>query len=252
VYINNDALIKKSASTLINYSECQKEYQQTDKFKDLQARAIQIVIQKQPIEIAFIKKGAVVFMEDIKRDDRVEQSRFIRDVCKYCISNLTQDELMIFKKSWKNNFLTKNLKRFHLKKYIYKINSKKFLLDDIKVSNYTLKKVSIMLLDRYNLEDISNVYVASTSMYLAKMLHRTTLLETKQIEFIGKFGSLLSQIADKDLSKGNDKLRHQLSFKLSKLYDDIKYYTKEKSCEDIYIYLLNHFLDQTKREFLDK
>jgi hypothetical protein len=174
------------------------------KFKDLQSRAIEIIAYKKPINQIACKPGSAFFknaMESAHILTGHKQGDFIRDLSKYCISDLCHNQIIIYKRQWKNNFLTTILNISLLKKHIFRINSNKFNLNNIKAINSDIKQqISIMLLDEYNSGDVTGLIAARNSLDMAKILHQTSLTTSNQLMILDKFKMYFTQIMRPNLN----------------------------------------------------
>jgi hypothetical protein len=227
----------------------------TAKFKDLQSRAIQIIIDKKPIEQIAFKDGLASFIGNMNGVDVstcLRKDWFIRELSKYCVSDLCHDKVMTYNRQWKNNFSTKILNTFSLKKHIFKRNANTFGLTDIKAVDSKFKQqIALMLLDEYNLGYRVGLNVACTSIYMVELLHQTSLTPENQVNVLRKFIQQFDQFARENLHNiellSFDKPLYALINNL------IKYIQQQKTIEldnEFYMSIFNNYFVKIEKEFL--
>ena len=160
---------------------------------------------------------------------------------------------MIYSRPWKNNFLTKILTTFSLKKHIFKLNANEFDLTDIKTLDNNLKQqIAIMLLNTYNSGDTIGLGVACTSIKIVKLLHQTSLTPENQVTVLHKFIQQFSQFAHNNLH--NTTLLFSFDKPLYALVNNLeKYIQQQKTVElnnEFYMSVFNDYFRTIENDFL--
>jgi uncharacterized protein YeeX (DUF496 family) len=231
----------------------------TAKFKDLQSRAIQIIIDKKPIEQIAFKDGLASFTKDIPNDGfgvltpYDYQDSFIKGLSRYCVSDLCHDKVMTCNRQWKNNFSTKILNTFSLKKHIFKRNANTFGLTDIKAVDSNFKQqIALMLLDEYNLGDGVGLNVACTSIYMVELLHQTSLTPENQVNVLREFIQQFDQFTRENLH--DTKQRLSFNQHLYALINNLnKYIQQQKTIEldnEFYMSIFNNYFSTVEQGLL--